>query len=156
MKKGQIEVFDSSGNLLLQGWTDDSGEFSFKTPAITDLNIVLTAGMGHRNAWKLSANELGAGVSGAVRDEQAQPEVSIMNATLEKRQRIAASGLTAQEIEAIVARQIEIKLQPLTRMVVAAQYKGPTVSDIFGGIGYILGLVGLGAYVRYRKERRRS
>ena len=156
VKAGKVEVFDSSGNLLLQGRTDDNGEFSFKTPAITDLNIVLTAGMGHQNAWKLSANELGAATSGAVMAEQAQPESSILNAARKTKHPMAASGLRAEEIEAIVARQLEQKLKPLTRMIVAVQDKGPTVSDIFGGIGYILGLVGLGAYVRYRKDRRRS
>ena len=70
--------------------------------------------------------------------------------------RADASTLTAREMEAIIARQLEQKIQPLTRMMVAAQDKGPTVADIFGGIGYILGLVGLGAYVRYRRENRSS
>ena len=41
-------------------------------------------------------------------------------------------------------------------MLAASQEKGPSMSEIIGGIGYILGLVGLGAYVRYRKERRPS
>jgi nickel transport protein len=44
----------------------------------------------------------------------------------------------------------------LTRMIAASQEKGPTMSDIVGGLGYIIGLVGLGAYVRYRKGFRRS
>ena len=64
--------------------------------------------------------------------------------------------LTAREVEAIISRQLEEKIQPLTRMMAAAQDRGPTVADIFGGIGYILGLVGLGAYVRYRRENRSS
>lgn len=60
--------------------------------------------------------------------------------------------MSAQQIEEIVSRQLEKKLQPLIRMVAASQNKGPTISDIIGGIGYILGLVGLGAYIRYRKD----
>jgi nickel transport protein len=63
--------------------------------------------------------------------------------------------LTAREIEAIVSSQLEQKIKPLMHMVAASQKKGPTWHEIFGGIGYILGLVGVGAYVRYRKERRR-
>jgi nickel transport protein len=69
---------------------------------------------------------------------------------------VAVPGLTAREIEAIVSRQLEQKIKPLMRMVAASQEKGPTLRDIFGGIGYIIGLVGLGAYVRYRKDSRRS
>ena len=30
---------------------------------------------------------------------------------------------------------------------------GPAVTDILGGIGYILGLVGIGAYFNYRKKK---
>lgn len=60
--------------------------------------------------------------------------------------------MSAQQIEEIVSRQLEKKLQLLIRMVAASQNKGPTISDIIGGIGYILGLVGLGAYIRYRKD----
>jgi nickel transport protein len=64
--------------------------------------------------------------------------------------------VSAAEVEAIVARQLKENLGPLTRMVAESREKGPSVADIFGGIGYILGLVGLGAYVRYRRENRSS
>jgi nickel transport protein len=33
------------------------------------------------------------------------------------------------------------------------QQEGPTVKDIFAGIGYILGLVGIAAYVHSRKKK---
>lgn len=68
----------------------------------------------------------------------------------------AATGLRAEDVEAIVARQLDAKIGPLARMMVDMQDKGPSVADIFGGIGYILGLVGLGAYVRYRRDTRTS
>jgi len=31
--------------------------------------------------------------------------------------------------------------------------RGPTVSEILGGIGYILGLMGVGAYFHYRRKK---
>ena len=57
---GKVEVFDTNSKLLLGGRTDDNGLFSFKVPNTGDLNIVLTAGMGHRNAWRLSGDDLGS------------------------------------------------------------------------------------------------
>jgi nickel transport protein len=84
-----------------------------------------------------------------------QPEPAGLETGEETVSAVAGPGLTARDIEAIVARQLEQKIQPLTRMVAASQEKGPTLHDIVGGIGYIIGLVGLGAYVRYRKENRR-
>ena len=64
--------------------------------------------------------------------------------------------MSAQEIEEIFSRQLERKLQPLTRMLATSQDRGPTISDIIGAIGYIIGLVGLGAYIRYRRDGKKS
>jgi len=153
VKGGTVTVLDSAGNQLLEGRTDDNGEFSFKTPEADGLTVVLLAGMGHRNQWTLSAEELGTAggdsaapaVAAPAAEEQPEPVSAAV-----------ASGLSAAEVEAIVARQLEEKLRPLTHMVAESREKGPSVADIFGGIGYILGLVGLGAYVRYRRENRSS
>lgn len=56
--EGVIKVLDSSGKELLNGKTNDKGEFSFKVPKIDDLKIVLEAGMGHRAEWPLSKQDL--------------------------------------------------------------------------------------------------
>ncbi len=47
VKAGKVEVFDSSGNLLLEGRTDDNGAFA-SGAVITDLKLLFTAGMGTR------------------------------------------------------------------------------------------------------------
>jgi nickel transport protein len=155
VKDGKVEVFDSSGSLLLEGRTDDNGTFAFKAPVIADLKIVLTAGMGHRNSWLLSAAELGKGEPAGDAIAAFSAEAAGVDQRDEMGPPSAEAGLTAREIEAIVARQLEEKITPLARMVAASQEKGPTIGEILGGLGYILGLVGLGAYVRYRKESRR-
>lgn len=153
---GKVEVFDSSGTLLLAGRTDENGAFAFKAPSITDLKIVLTAGMGHQNSWQLSAAELGGAEPNPVATHASQSDPAGLETGEEAVSAAAGTGLTAREIEAIVSRQLDQKIKPLTRMLATSQEKGPTMSEIIGGIGYILGLVGLGAYVRYRKERRPS
>ena len=155
VKAGKIEVFDNSGTLLLAGQTDEEGVFVFKAPAITDLKIVLTAGMGHQNSWLLSAAELGEGEPTEVATHASPSEGAGLQTGPETMPTAAVPGLTAREIEAIVSSQLEQKIKPLMHMVAASQEKGPTWHEIFGGIGYIFGLVGVGAYVRYRKERRR-
>ena len=38
-------------------------------------------------------------------------------------------------------------------MLAEMRQKGPTARDIFAGIGYILGLVGIAAYVHSRQKR---
>ncbi len=155
VKAGKVEVFDSSGNLLLEGRTDDLGAFAFQAPAITDLKIVLTAGMGHQNSWLLSAADLGQGKLTSPATHASPSDSTVLEAPRDSVPAAAGPDLTAREIEAIVARQLQEKIQPLVRMVAASQEKKTTMGDIVGGIGYIIGLVGLGAYVRYRKERGR-
>ncbi|WP_319522855.1 hypothetical protein [uncultured Desulfosarcina sp.] len=150
---GTVTVLDSAGNQLLEGKTDDNGEFSFKTPAADGLTIIINAGMGHRSEWTLSAEDLGTAggdsaepaVAASAAEEQPVPVSAAV-----------ANGLSAADVEAIVARQLEEKLRPLTHMVAESREKGPSATDILGGIGYILGLVGLGTYMRYRRENRPS
>jgi nickel transport protein len=152
VKEGRITVLDTGGIVLVEGVTDDSGAFAFKVPKVADLTIVLEAGTGHRNTWKITATELEGGPPGPLKDAAAvsgegTPEPS-GGETLH-----VASGLSAHEVEEVVARQLEEKLRPLNRMMAESRDRGATLSDIVGGVGYILGLVGLGAYIRYRKER---
>jgi nickel transport protein len=156
VKAGKVEVFDNSGALLLAGRTDEKGAFDFKAPSITDLKIVLTAGMGHQNSWLLSAAELSEGEPTPLTTHAPSSEPAVLETGEETVSPAAGTGVTAREIEAIVSRQLEQKIKPLTRMLAASREKGPTMSEIVGGIGYIIGLVGLGAYVRYRKEHQRK
>ena len=63
---------------------------------------------------------------------------------------------STQQIREIISRQLDAKLQPLIKEMATCRDEGSTISDILGGIGYILGLVGMGAYIRYRKDVRRT
>ncbi|PIE66627.1 MAG: hypothetical protein CSA23_08165 [Deltaproteobacteria bacterium] len=149
VKGGTVTVFDREGNRLLEGQTDDQGGYSFKKPTTDGLIVKLNAGMGHANTWELSPADLGA--PGKRRDQQA-PDQMVSETPSVHARRADAGGLTAADVEAIVARQLEQKLRPLTRMLASVRNTEPTMGDIVGGLGYILGLVGLGTYVRYRKE----
>ncbi len=50
---GQVSVFDSQGELLLQGETDQDGLFQFPLPKEDVLRLVIDAGMGHKNSYQL-------------------------------------------------------------------------------------------------------
>ena len=100
---GTVTVIDSAGNQLLEGKTDDNGEFSFKTPKADGLTVVLLAGMGHRNQWTLSAEELGTAGG-----DSAAPAVAVPAAEEQPEPVSAAvaSGLSAAEVEAIVCASV--------------------------------------------------
>jgi nickel transport protein len=58
---GKVRVHDSRDALLLEGTTDKGGLFSFPIPKVDDLTIVIDAGMGHRNSFRLKKAEVEAG-----------------------------------------------------------------------------------------------
>ncbi len=151
VKAGKIEVYDQQGSLLLHGITDDRGEFSFKLPAKAPLKIVLQAGMGHRGEWTLTEEDMGGSVSGKVFPES--PPGSDSGAKKEAAPIAAGPCISSEEIQRAVEKALEKRLGPVTRMLADLQEKGPSVHDILGGIGYILGLVGIAAYFHFRKRR---
>ena len=150
-KNAGIEVFDPSGKKLLEGKTNENGEFSFKPPQKTDLKLVLNAGMGHRGEYTVPADELPDMTSVQKAGAKAMPALAA-----ESRKPGEASETVARidpkEIESIVDRVIQKRLRPLIQLVAKSQRKtGFSPTEIFGGIGYILGLMGIAMYFRYRK-----
>lgn len=136
-RNATIEVFDPSGKKLLEGKTNEKGEFSFKPPQKTDLRLVLDAGMGHRDEYTVPAGELPE-----IAAESVEPWVETE----------AVARMDPKEIESIVDRVIQKRLHPLIQLVAKSQREtGFSPTEIFGGIGYILGLMGIGMYFRYRK-----
>jgi nickel transport protein len=149
-KNARIEVFDPSGKKLLEGKTNEDGEFSFSPPQKTDLKLVLNAGMGHRGEYTVLADELPdmTGGQAARAEATSTPAAEIRKPQASE----AVARIDPKEIEAIVDRVIQKRLRPLTQLVAKSQRKtGFSPTEIFGGIGYILGLMGIAMYFRYRK-----
>ena len=159
VKAGKIVVMDSQGNEILSGITDDQGEFSFTIPMRTGLKIVLIAGQGHRAEWTIPASEmeglpLGTDVTGTTETTmQSQKQTIASELSAEVKPVSSTPVLKLQDVEAVIETVLDRKLKPVTKMLAEAHHEGPTVRDIFGGIGYILGLVGIAAYVHRRKKK---
>jgi nickel transport protein len=140
-----VRVLDPDGRELLTGKTDDQGRWAFDPPQKTALKIVLEAGLGHRAEWTLRAEEVGAPPHGA--GAAAPPPQAPAPSP-------AADGST-DPVDARLQKIVLEALQPidarLARLEAARQ--GPRLQEILGGLGYILGLVGVGAYVQARRIR---
>jgi nickel transport protein len=148
---GQVLVYDAEGELVIEGETDEEGAFDFQVPGKSSLRIVLDAGMGHRAEWVIPAKE----VQGVVPEKAEDPVEPQESAAQEGGAFTSpASAVTLREIEAVVEETVEKKLQPVLRMLAESRQQGPSFSEILGGIGYIVGLVGLAAYLHYRRKCR--
>ena len=147
VKRGDIIVYDLEGNQLLKGKTDDHGKFSFILPKKTAMKIVVQAGMGHRGEWTIPVDEI-EGVAGA------EAETTTPGETSSKRpeKKVETSKLNLDEIRLTVEEALDQRLKPVLKILVESRESGPKVRDIFGGIGYILGLMGVAAYFHYRRK----
>jgi nickel transport protein len=142
----KIEVFDNRGNKLLEGLTNGEGEFSFEVPSEDgDLKIVLTASMGHRAKYSISADEL-RGAAGLIKEELEEPVTVVSPET---------SLVDLKEIQSIIEDTLDEKLEPIMREmreIKKSQEDKISPTEIIGGIGYIIGIFGIVAYFLSRKK----
>jgi nickel transport protein len=159
VKAGKVVVLDPLGVELLAGTTNDQGQFSFKVPQQTDLRIMIMAGQGHQGEWTVRkaelqglATETEAAVDSPGKTASGQTGIAAKIST-EESTAAPDSNIQPEELEAVIETVLDRKLQPITRMLAEMRQEGPGISDIFGGIGYILGLVGIALYIQNRKKK---
>jgi nickel transport protein len=166
-KNSAIEVFDEkSGTKVLEGKTDEEGKFSFKIPKATSLKLVLHASMGHQADFTLGEDEVreAMGMKQLPKSPSIKvPSKSEGSASTKTQKKETANvselkGISESEIEAIVESAVDRKLQPVMRMLVKLQESSgkPGITEIIGGIGYIIGIFGIIMYLKSRRKNNAS
>lgn len=152
-KSSKVELFDNSGKLLAQTKTDDQGAFKLKIPqAKPPLKLVITASMGHKGQYLLTAADLGKESQAATKAMVSQKAKESDKATGQAN--IAAVSLDEKQIKEIVTQALEEKLAPLQAQIARMNAERAIgVADVVGGLGYIMGLLGLAAYMNSRKKK---
>ena len=113
-KNATVEVYDSGGNKLLEGKTDDNEDFDFKIPKKTELKVVLIAGMEHRGEWTIPLDEIAPEASPhAISDTPAEIESKKTDDSIQPTQ---LSGPNTEEIPSVVETVLDKKLKPLIKM----------------------------------------
>jgi len=143
-----IEVFDVKNNtLLLTGKTDNNGEFSFGIPQAIGLRIVLTASMGHKNEYLLSEEEVRVALG------KEKPAVETLKESVRKEKEELAPEYD-RRLETIVEEVVENKTAPIMKKLtkIEEQMQKPSLQEILGGVGYILGLMGIGIYFKVKSK----
>jgi len=140
---GEIIVYDLEGKQLLSGKTDADGEFSFKIPRKTGMKIVTQAGMGHRGEWTIPPSE----IAPTGPEQKVSPKTSATS-----KPQIGTTSVSLDQIRGVLEQSLDQRFNPVLKMLAESQDKGPTLTNILGGIGYILGLAGLAAYMHFRRK----
>lgn len=144
------------------------------------LRIRILAGEGHQNEWCMDAAEFSsltssrAAASAAAASTKAAagattapgaaasgtgtvPAASVTGTGIAPASSTSGAGaamtaaLGREELETIVDAALERHLAPLRRSLAAASEAGPDLKDIVGGLGWIMGLVGIGLYFSRRR-----
>ena len=146
-KNSIIEVFDEkTDEKLLEVKTGKSGKASFDIPKIASLKLVITASMGHKNDYTINKNEIQQAMGQKV-TENIHEELEIKNVDGQKDKK---DELSAEKVEIIVERVVEKKLQPIKTILVQTheELSRPGLTEVLGGIGYIIGLMGIIMYFK--------
>ncbi len=149
-----ISVIDiTTGTTLLSGTTDTEGLFRFPIPktAAKELEIIVEAGDGHKNSWTYTLeNSSSNSTSAAPTNPVIAPD---SKTTGQAPVQAAPACVNALELTRIIDTALDKKLAPIKRTLAENSEKSPSLQDILGGIGYILGLAGIAAYVQARKQQ---
>ncbi|MFO7717974.1 MAG: hypothetical protein R6Y91_05365 [Desulfohalobium sp.] len=152
--QGVVTVRTAKGEKLLNGRTDDEGAFSFTVPSncTTDLEIEVQAGMGHQNSWPVKAAEYLPAAQEIQASSQSQDKPANAQDANVRDMAPPAPEADVATLEATVRKAVAAELGPLKEQVAQLQQNRVSIEDVIAGLGYILGLMGIGFYFSAKKR----
>jgi nickel transport protein len=109
--------------------------------------------------WKIPVEALGgtepknAAKTDALQDFLKTSPDSVDIETHEQVSGSSTVTLGKREIEEIIDASLGKKLAPITEILADSIHRGPGITEIMGGLGYIFGLVGVALYFANRKRK---
>lgn len=145
---------DAQGAVLAEGETDDEGRFRFVRPASVTSAITVTVDThdGHIASATLVASRFGA-IAGAA----AAPATSVASEanepvgmpTSDAASGVPSSGLSKEAATALVEAAVQRQVKPLLERIEQMDDR-LRFTDILSGVFLIIGLAGIGLWVRAR------
>ena len=160
VNKGAVSVLDAaSGEVLARGVTDEKGALTLPVPQEAlatghDLKVLLKAGEGHQSDTLIRASEF-AGLRPAA--ASAKPVAKTPDRPAAKTLAAAPAAPAAIDealLTRIVEQAVDSRMGPVKRLLLESAQKGPGPTEIVGGIGYIVGLFGVAAFIASRRKDR--
>ncbi|MCK0126405.1 hypothetical protein MWU76_18590 [Gelidibacter sp. F2691] len=142
-----VEVFDEAGNKLGEAKTDGDGFFIY-TPTQPITHIFRSdLGAGHVAEATMPGAEVAQLMGQAAADASAGASVLAGDPSSMP----AASAGLSDETRAQIATMLRNELRPIRQEITALKTE-TNFQSILGGIGYIVGLFGLGFYIAARRK----
>ncbi|ADL12317.1 hypothetical protein [Acetohalobium arabaticum] len=155
-KKAKVKVYNSSGKVINKGKTNAQGIYKFEVSKKDDLKIVLEAGMGHKAESNIKQEDLPevANSSTQQQTKDNSKQSSIQEST-------TTTGISEDKLRSLIREELSKELSeklpqeiaPIKRSLIQLKNKkGPGVTEILGGIGYIFGLMGIAFYFKAKRS----
>lgn len=142
-----VEVFDDTGRKLGEVMTDADGFFSY-TPTEKIIHIFrANLGAGHVAEYQMEIGELPDSLSDG-------PSV-ISTAEAAPVTPTAADVTEVAGLKALVEEAVRKEVKPLRREIAAYKEKND-MQGILGGVGYIIGIFGVGFYLAARRQVKKA
>jgi len=142
-----IEIFDANKEKVGATKTDANGAFIFTPQKRSNLSFELDTGDGHRTAFLINADELPSSLP-ATTPQAATP-------TPTPTSKAQPTAPTTPELATLIDKAVAHNIRPLREQIEAYEQK-IRLHDILGGIGYIMGLMGIFAYLQAVKKEKES
>lgn len=142
----------NSDNIITQGTPDPQGIFSFTLPPTfqenpVDMTITVSTDDGHQGEWFFTQKDfLESFESQKPRANISQDSADQMTLTNE------ISPILLDNIKSIIDDRLEKNLAPIHRQLAHMSEKKLSFRDIIGGIGYLIGLAGIAAWLKSRSS----
>ncbi|PIE66494.1 MAG: hypothetical protein CSA26_00695 [Desulfobacterales bacterium] len=153
-RKAEVNVIDkASGQIVISGITDYKGNFSFSfkdyqiQPHPGQLfKIRVNSGDGHVNSW---IYEIPPSTTNR-KESQPHPQEALPSQAATVTQ-LPQTVISQKKLEQILEQKLNEKLAPIQKSIAESLNPDPTLQDILGGIGYLIGIAGIIAYMKSKK-----
>lgn len=140
-----ITVADGDGNELARLLPDAEGTFRYTPRDRIDHVIIADSGDGHIARWTLPADALPAGLGASRPTTMTTAPAATIPQTPEAAQPDPHTALAEEKLAALVEQSVARQLRPLREQLETHDTR-VRLQDVLGGIGYIVGLAGLGLW----------
>ncbi len=148
---------------LASGTTQEDGTWHCTLPqaaqqAKQGIRIVANVGDGHKGDWLLEANEYLVSAQQKVQTSEqqnvatsAEPQIKPVESS-KKETNPTSPTVSVSLSEAELSKLLDQKLASIKRQLHELEDPAPRFKDIVGGIGFIVGIAGIVAYLRSRRK----
>ncbi len=136
-----VRAMDPAGEEIGRTTTDSNGQFSLEARFRCDYRLLVDAGEGHGGEYVIAAAALPGDLPPRSGGAAASPETTPAAASQSDPPRASSSAPDGGQIESLRAQMAQLQAE------VNGYEQRVRLSDILGGIGYILGLSGAAFYL---------